>query len=91
VAARDDAGGSRYFQDRSARNPADATAQALAGFFQIRAGHDVAGAIARLDKAAAVDVGLPQYSRGLALAELLPGAGPSEAGLLPRMLGGRSR
>jgi hypothetical protein len=28
-----------------------------------------------------MDVGLPQYFRGLALAELLPGGGPSEAGL----------
>src|SRR4029077_5267409 len=80
VSARADAEGSRYFQDLSERNPADATAQALAGFFQVRAGHDVAAAIARLDKAAATDLGLPQYFRGLALAGLLPGAGPSEAG-----------
>ena len=80
VAARADAEGSRYFQDLSERNPADATAQALAGFFQVRAGHDVAAAIAKLDKAATMDLGLPQYFRGLALAELLPGAGPSEAG-----------
>jgi glyoxylase-like metal-dependent hydrolase (beta-lactamase superfamily II) len=34
VAARADAAGSRYFQDLSEQNPADATAQALAGFFQ---------------------------------------------------------
>jgi glyoxylase-like metal-dependent hydrolase (beta-lactamase superfamily II) len=80
AAADDDAEGSRYFQDLSERNPADATAQALAGFFQVRAGHDVAAALAKLDKAAAMDVGLPQYFRGLALAELLRGAGPSEAG-----------
>src|SRR5690349_24854965 len=45
VAARADAEGSRYFQDLSERNPADATAQALAGFFAVRAGHDVAAAI----------------------------------------------
>src|SRR5690348_671565 len=81
VAARADAEGSRYFQDLSEQNPADATAQALAGFFQIRAGHDVAAARTKLDKAATIDVGLPQYFRGLALAGLLPGAGPSEAGL----------
>jgi glyoxylase-like metal-dependent hydrolase (beta-lactamase superfamily II) len=81
VAARADSEGSRYFQDLSERNPADATAQALAGFFQVRAGHDVAAAIAKLDKAAATDLGLPQYFRGLALAELLPGAGPSKAEL----------
>jgi hypothetical protein len=80
VAARADADGSRYFQDLSERNPADATAQALAGFFGIRAGHDVAAAIAKLDQAAAMDLGLPQYFRGLGLAELLPGAGPPDAG-----------
>ena len=81
VAARADAEGSRYFQDLSERNPADATAQALAGFFAVRAGQDVAAAIATLDKAATTDLGLPQYFRGLALAGLLPGAGPSEAAL----------
>src|SRR6266699_6972177 len=80
VAARADAEGRSYFQDLSERNPADATAQALAGFFQVRAGHDVAAALTRLDKAATMDLGLPQYFRGLALAELLPGAGPSGAG-----------
>jgi glyoxylase-like metal-dependent hydrolase (beta-lactamase superfamily II) len=79
VAARADAEGSGYFQNLAERNPADATAQALAGFFQVRAGHDVAAAIARLDKAATTDLGLPQYFRGLALAELLR-AGPSGAG-----------
>jgi glyoxylase-like metal-dependent hydrolase (beta-lactamase superfamily II) len=81
VAARADLEGSSYFQDLSERNPADATAQALAGFFQVRAGHDVAGAITKLDKAATMDVGLPQYFRGLALADLLPDGGPSEAEL----------
>jgi glyoxylase-like metal-dependent hydrolase (beta-lactamase superfamily II) len=80
VAARADAEGSSYFQNLSDRNPANATAQALAGFFQVRAGHDVAAAITKLDKAATMDLGLPQYFRGLALAELLPGAGASEAG-----------
>src|ERR1700722_16687472 len=40
VTARADAEGSGYFQDLSERNPADAIAQALAGFFQIRAGQD---------------------------------------------------
>ena len=63
VAARADAEGSSYFQDLSERNPADATAQALAGFFEVRAGHDVAAAIAKLDEAATTEVGLPQYFR----------------------------
>jgi hypothetical protein len=84
VAARADAEGSSYFQDLSERNPADATAQALAGFFAVRAGHDVAAALTKLDKAATMDLGLPQYFRGLALAGLLPGAGPPGRGLLPR-------
>jgi Metallo-beta-lactamase superfamily len=83
VAARADEEGSRYFQDLSERNPADATAQALAGFFQVRAGHDVAAAVTKLDKATTVEPGLPQYFRGLALAELLPGEDPSEARLAP--------
>lgn len=81
VAARADAEGSSYFHDLSERNPADATAQALAGFFQVRAGHDVAAAVTKLDKAATMEPGLPQYFRGLALAELLRGEGPSGAGL----------
>jgi hypothetical protein len=80
VAVRADAEGSRYFQDLSDENPANATAQALAGFFQVRAGHDLASAMDRLDTAVTMDVGLPQYFRGLALAELLPGAGPSDEG-----------
>ena len=81
VTAHADADGSRYFQDLSQRNPSDVTAQALAGFFQVRAGHDLAAAISKLDKAATMDVGLPQYFRGIALAELLPGEGPPEAEL----------
>ena len=41
----------------------------------------MAGALTKLDKATTMDMGLPQYFRGLALAELLPGGGPSEAEL----------
>src|SRR6185312_16388856 len=48
VAARADAEGSGYFQDLSERDPANATAQALAGFFQVRVGHDLASAISKL-------------------------------------------
>ncbi len=81
VAARADAEGSSYFQDLSERDPADATAQALAGFFQVRAGHDMASAISKLDKAATMEPGLPQYFRGLALAEVLPGEAPSGTAL----------
>jgi glyoxylase-like metal-dependent hydrolase (beta-lactamase superfamily II) len=71
--------GARYFQDLSERNPADATALALAGFFQVRAGQNVTSAIGNLDKAATMDAGLPQYLRGLALAGLLAGAELSAA------------
>ena len=78
VAARADEEGSRYFEDLSERNPADATAQALAGFFGVRAGHNLAEATSKLDKAATMDLGLPQYFRGLALAELLPDGGASK-------------
>jgi hypothetical protein len=84
VVARADEEGNSYFQDLSERNPADATAQALAGFFQVREARDaedVAGAITKLDKATTMDLGLAQYFRGLALAQLLPERGPSEAGL----------
>jgi glyoxylase-like metal-dependent hydrolase (beta-lactamase superfamily II) len=81
VTARADAEGSSYFQDLSERHRADATAQALAAFFQVRAGHDVAAAVTQLDKAAAMDLGLPQYFRGLALAWLLPRVGPSGTGV----------
>jgi glyoxylase-like metal-dependent hydrolase (beta-lactamase superfamily II) len=77
VAASADAEGSRYFQDLSERNPGDATVQALTGFFQVRGGDDLAAGISKLDKAATVEPGLPQYFRGLALAELLPGRDPS--------------
>ena len=77
VAARADEDGASYFKDLSERNPSDATAQALAGFFQVRAGHDLAAAVAKLDGAATIEPGLPQYFRGLALAEVLPGGGPS--------------
>jgi len=45
----------------SSRTPADATAQALAGFFQVRAGHDATPAMTKLDKGTTIDVGLPHY------------------------------
>jgi threonine dehydrogenase-like Zn-dependent dehydrogenase len=81
VTARADAEGSSYFQDLSERRRADATAQAPAAFFQARAGHEVAATVTQLDKAAAMDLGLPQYFRGLALAWLLPRVGLSGTGV----------
>jgi hypothetical protein len=68
AAARADEDGSNYFQDLSELNPANATARALAGFFQVRAGHDLVAARTKLDEAATMEPGLPQYFRGLALA-----------------------
>jgi glyoxylase-like metal-dependent hydrolase (beta-lactamase superfamily II) len=79
VAARADAEGSSYFKDLSVRNPANATALALAGFFSVRAGDDVAAAVTKLDNATIIEPGLPHCLRGLALAELLPDAGSPEA------------
>ena len=77
VAARADIDASSYFEEAHERNPDDATVLALAGFFQIRAGHDPAAAVTKLDTAASMEPGLPQYFRGLALAELLPREGPA--------------
>ena len=77
VAARADAEGSSYFTDLSDRNPDDATALALAGFFAVRAGDDVAAAVAKLDNATVMEPGLPHCLRGLALADLLPDGGPA--------------
>jgi glyoxylase-like metal-dependent hydrolase (beta-lactamase superfamily II) len=79
VAARADAEGSRYFKDLSERNPANATALALAGFFAVRAGDDVAAAVTKLDKATIMEPGLTHCFRGLALAKLLSDGGPAEA------------
>ena len=52
--------------------PGEALPLALAGFFQARLGEDADAALAKLDQAAATDLGLPQYFRGLALAGLPP-------------------
>jgi glyoxylase-like metal-dependent hydrolase (beta-lactamase superfamily II) len=75
---RADADAAAYFADLSARTPADAVACALAGFFAVRAGHDLGSAVSKLDEAAAMDPGLPRYFRGLALAELLPNGAPRQ-------------
>jgi glyoxylase-like metal-dependent hydrolase (beta-lactamase superfamily II) len=87
VAARADMDGSSYFRDLYDRNPDDATVLTLAGFFQIRAGHDPADAITKLDTAATMEPGLPHYFRGLALAELLPAEGPAGTELVAADIG----
>jgi hypothetical protein len=91
VAARADAEGSSYFQDLSERNPADATAQALAGFFAVRAGHDVAAAITKLDQAAAMDLGLPSTPAAWPWRSCCPAQARPRRGLLPPIPGGRTR
>ena len=63
-----DAEGFRFFQQLAEANPGQPLPLALAGFFQVRAGGDIETALAKLDQAAAADLGPPQYFRGLALA-----------------------
>jgi hypothetical protein len=79
VAARADAEGSRYFLDRSERNPADATAQALAGFFQVRPGHGM-GRGAHLAG--------PGRGHGPWPATVLPRPGPGRTGARAAAAGG---
>ena len=78
AAAGADADGYGYFQQEADAHPGQALPLALAGFFQARLGGDVDAALAKLDKAAAADLGLPQYFRGLALAARPPD--PQRAG-----------
>jgi glyoxylase-like metal-dependent hydrolase (beta-lactamase superfamily II) len=72
AAARADAEGHRYFSELAGAQPDEALPLTLAGFFQARVGEDVDAALAKLDQAAATDLGPPQYFRGLALAGLPP-------------------
>jgi glyoxylase-like metal-dependent hydrolase (beta-lactamase superfamily II) len=72
AAARADAEGYRYFSELAGVQPGQALPLALAGFFQARLGDDADAALAKLDQAAATDLGPPQYFRGLALAGLPP-------------------
>jgi glyoxylase-like metal-dependent hydrolase (beta-lactamase superfamily II) len=70
--AAEQADGYPYFQELADARPDQALPLALAGFFQARLGDDLDAALAKLDKAAAVDLGLPQYFRGITLAALPP-------------------
>ena len=88
LAAEDaDAEGYRYFSDLSDAQPHAALPLSLAGFFQARRGGgtgtdadalDALDALAKLDRAASADLGLPQYFRGLALTALPPDPGRAE-------------
>ena len=67
--------GLRYFQKLAASQPDQTLPLTLAGYFGVRAGEEVADAVAMLNDAADRDLGPAQYYRGLALASL-----PAEAG-----------
>ena len=67
--------GLTFFNALAARQPDQPLPLALAGYFQVRTGQDVEAGVARLNDAAARDLGPAQYFRGLALAGL-----PAESG-----------
>jgi glyoxylase-like metal-dependent hydrolase (beta-lactamase superfamily II) len=73
-----DAEGEAFFAELAARQPDQMLPLALAGFFAVRAGRDIEAGLAKLDQAAANDLGPSQYYRGLALAGLPPEAGKAE-------------
>ena len=59
AAARADAEGYRHFCELAAARPGEALPLAIAGFFQARLGDDTDAALAKLDQAAATDLGPP--------------------------------
>ena len=65
-----DSDGFAYFEALAESQPDQVLPQALAGYFQVRIGADIAAGVARLDDAASRDLGPAQYYRGLALAPL---------------------
>jgi glyoxylase-like metal-dependent hydrolase (beta-lactamase superfamily II) len=67
-----------YFAARPGSTPADALWLALAGAFESRLDDRAEAAIAKLDAAAGLDVGLPHYFRGTSLARLPGCAGRAE-------------
>ncbi|MGH7313953.1 MAG: MBL fold metallo-hydrolase [Candidatus Rokuibacteriota bacterium] len=77
-----------YFQERAQSRPDRPLFLALEGFFQARSASEVSllrraawvnEAVARLDRAVALEPGLPRYFRGLVLAELPRSFGKAEA------------
>jgi len=79
MATRRDADGFAYFQDRAASQPDRALFPALEGLFEARSADEVSvfrrvarvnNALAKLDRAVALDGGLPRYVRGVVLAAL---------------------
>jgi glyoxylase-like metal-dependent hydrolase (beta-lactamase superfamily II) len=70
--------GFEFFAARSDGSPAGALELALAGAFESRLDGRATDAIAKLDAAAEVGLGLPQYFRGTSLAQLPGCAGRAE-------------
>jgi len=70
--------GAEYFEILAASQPDQVLPLTLAGYFQVRAGQDIAAGVAKLDDAASRDLGPAQYYRGLALSALPAPAGHAE-------------
>jgi glyoxylase-like metal-dependent hydrolase (beta-lactamase superfamily II) len=70
--------GFEYFAARSDSEPTDALSLALAGAFESRLDGRAGEAIAKLDAATGLDLGLPHYFRGTSLARLPGCAGRPE-------------
>src|SRR5499433_2026808 len=88
MAGRRDAEGLAYFRDRATSEPSRGLFLALEGVFQARQADSVSlfrrvawvnDAVAKLDKAVALDPGLPRYLRGVVLAGLPPRFGKAHA------------
>jgi len=88
MAARRDAEGLAYFHERAASEPGRGLFLALEGVFQARQANSISlfrrvawvnDAVAKLDRAVALDPGLPRYLRGIVLAGLPPRFGKAQA------------
>jgi glyoxylase-like metal-dependent hydrolase (beta-lactamase superfamily II) len=88
MAGRRDAEGFAYFRERAAREPGRGLFLALEGVFQARQADSISlfrrvawvnDAVAKLDRAVALDPGLPRYLRGVVLAGLPPRFGKTQA------------
>src|SRR5262245_10198875 len=88
MAGRLDADGLAFFRDRAASEPARGLFLALEGVFQARQAASVSlfrrvawvnDAVAKLDRAVALDPGLPRYLRGTVLAGLPERFGKAQA------------
>src|SRR5215469_15464063 len=88
MAGRRDAEGLAYFHERAAREPGRGLFQALEGVFQARQANSISlfrrvawvnDAVVKLDRAVALDPGLPRYLRGIVLAGLPARFGKAQA------------